>query len=159
MCRTTAPRPAGPERRREATSPEVVGRNDSWETFLADRIATSARILLDARTTPASALRTAAATIRNCLDMLAELRTHRAEADAPSWCARLALDARVSEAWPVVRGTTITAGWVASRIVDGCSWAEVIRERPELCEEDVRACLACAIEEGDSRGGRGFASP
>ena len=142
-----------------SASSEHIGRTDPWESFLADRIAASARILLHARTTPASALRTAAATIRNCLDMLAELRTHRDEADAPSWCARLAFDARVSEAWPVVRGTTITAGWVASRIVDGCSWAEVIRERPELCEEDVRACLACAIEEEAARGGRGVACP
>jgi uncharacterized protein (DUF433 family) len=63
------------------------------------------------------------------------------------WRQRLAFDPSVSETSPVVRGTWITASQVVSRIVDGWSWAEILRHHPELTEEDIRACLAYTVED------------
>jgi uncharacterized protein (DUF433 family) len=32
-------------------------------------------------------------------------------------------------------------------VVDGWTWADILRAHPELTEEDVRACLAYTIHE------------
>lgn len=67
------------------------------------------------------------------------------------WRERLVWDDAVSEDSPVVRGTWITVRQVISRIVDGWSWADVLRAHPELCEDDLRACLAFTVEDEDAR--------
>lgn len=59
---------------------------------------------------------------------------------------RLLFDASVSSASPVVRGTWVTADSVVSKIVDGWTWADVLRTYPELTEDDIRACLVHVIE-------------
>lgn len=71
--------------------------------------------------------------------------------DSFCWRRRLAWDDAVSEVSPIVRGTWITVGQVISRIIDGWSWAEVLRAHPELCEDDLRACLAFTVEDEESR--------
>jgi uncharacterized protein (DUF433 family) len=66
---------------------------------------------------------------------------------AERWEDRLVFDFDVSETSPVVKGTWITAGRVVSLIVDGSTWADILRAHPELTEEDIRVCLAYTIEQ------------
>lgn len=68
---------------------------------------------------------------------------------AASWRERLVIDPEVSDASPVVRGTWITVAHVVSLIVDGWSWADILRDHPELTEDDIRACLAYTVEQED----------
>jgi uncharacterized protein (DUF433 family) len=63
------------------------------------------------------------------------------------WVGRLVFDATISAQSPVVRGTNVTVRRVVSMVVDGRSWAEILRVHPELTEADVRACLAYCVEE------------
>lgn len=73
----------------------------------------------------------------------AELASHRAEtADAaPERSGRLVMDEEISDSSPVIEGTWVTVTQVVSRVVDGWSWAEILRGYPELVEADIRACL------------------
>ena len=70
--------------------------------------------------------------------------------DAPIWRDRLIYDFDVSDHSPVVKGTWITVSHVVSLIVDGASWADILRSHPELAEEDIRMCVAYAVAEDDS---------
>lgn len=65
---------------------------------------------------------------------------------SPRWQDRLVFDFNVSETSPVVKGTWVTVGHVVSLIVDGWTWADVLRSHPELTEDDVRTCLAYSVE-------------
>lgn len=72
------------------------------------------------------------------------------ETFAPDWRDRLVFDFDVSDISPVVKGTWITVSHVVSLIVDGWTWADILRAHPELTEEDVRTCLAYAVaQEGE----------
>lgn len=62
---------------------------------------------------------------------------------------RLEFDDDVSDTSPVVKGTWITASDIVTMIVDGWSWQEILTNHPELCEDDIRACLTYAIEHED----------
>lgn len=66
---------------------------------------------------------------------------------ASPWNGRLAIDPTVSESSPVVIGTFVTTRHIASLVVDGWSWAEIRRAHPGIVDDDIRACLAYAIEE------------
>ncbi len=63
------------------------------------------------------------------------------------WEDRLNFDDNVSESSPAVKGTWVTATQVVSRIIDGWSWSDVLRSYPELCEADIRACLAYTVDQ------------
>ncbi|MEO6808718.1 MAG: DUF433 domain-containing protein [Isosphaeraceae bacterium] len=63
------------------------------------------------------------------------------------WVGRLVFEPGVSTRSPVVRGTWITVAHIVSLIVDGWSWADILRSHPELAEADIRACLTYAVEE------------
>lgn len=71
------------------------------------------------------------------------------EAAAENWRARLTFDTAISDSSPVVKGTWVTASQVVSLVVDGWSWAEILRTHPELTESDIRACLAYTVEQED----------
>ena len=64
----------------------------------------------------------------------------------PRWQERLVYDFNISETSPVVRGTWVTVAHVVTLVVDGWTWAEILRDHPELSEEDVRICLSFATE-------------
>ena len=72
----------------------------------------------------------------------------------PRWQDRLVFDENVSDDSPVVKGTWVTVSQVVTRIVDGFTWADILRTHPELTEDDIRVCLAFAIEQesDDSQG-------
>ncbi len=81
-----------------------------------------------------------------------EVRTYEASAASGEngrWRDRLTFDPAISDSSPVVKGTWVTASQVVSMIVDNWSWAEILRTHPELCEADIRACLAYTIEDED----------
>jgi uncharacterized protein (DUF433 family) len=63
------------------------------------------------------------------------------------WRERLLLDPEVSEVSPVIRGTWISVSHVVALVVDGWSWADILRAHPELIEDDIRACLAWTVEQ------------
>lgn len=44
----------------------------------------------------------------------------------------------------VVRGTNVRVSGVVGMIVDGYTWSDVLREYPEIEEDDLRACLQFA---------------
>jgi uncharacterized protein (DUF433 family) len=62
---------------------------------------------------------------------------------------RLEFDDTVSEDSPVVKGTLVTASQIVSLVVDGYSWEHILHTHPELCPEDIRACLDYAYTLGD----------
>lgn len=63
----------------------------------------------------------------------------------PAWGDRLVFDENVSDDSPVVKGTWVTVAHVVSLIVDGYTWADILRVNPELDENDIRACLAYSL--------------
>jgi uncharacterized protein (DUF433 family) len=63
------------------------------------------------------------------------------------WRDRLTFDFEVSDVSPVVKGTWVTVGHVVSLIVDGWTWADILRAHPELSEDDIRACVTYAMDE------------
>jgi uncharacterized protein (DUF433 family) len=64
----------------------------------------------------------------------------------PRWQDRLVVDANVSVDSPTVKGTWITVSQIVTLIVDGYTWADILRTHPELTEEDIRICLSYATE-------------
>jgi uncharacterized protein (DUF433 family) len=68
------------------------------------------------------------------------------EERAVDWRTRLIIDPEVSDTSPIVRGTWVTVAHMVNMIVDGWSWADILRNHPELTEDDIRACLAYTIE-------------
>jgi uncharacterized protein (DUF433 family) len=71
----------------------------------------------------------------------------RDQASQPRWQDRLVFDKYVSDASPVVKGTWITVAQIVSLIVDGQTWADILRSHPELTEDDIRTCLSYATEQ------------
>ena len=69
------------------------------------------------------------------------------DAPLPRWQDRLLFDPNVSDRSPVIKGTWITVSQIVSRIVDGFTWADILRSHPELTEEDIRICLSYATEQ------------
>ena len=65
----------------------------------------------------------------------------------PTWRDRLVFDDEVSDESPVVKGTWVTVNQVVSLIVDGSTWADILRSHPELSEDDIRACVCYATAE------------
>lgn len=74
------------------------------------------------------------------------MTTNRSPA-VSGWRGRLEFDHDVSDTSPVVKGTWVTVSHIVSLMVDGWSWTEVLRSHPELCEDDIRACLTYSLEE------------
>jgi hypothetical protein len=70
-----------------------------------------------------------------------------ADDEIPHWRDRLMFDFEVSDISPVVKGTWVTVGHVVSLIVDGWTWADILRSHPELSEDDIRACVTYAMDE------------
>lgn len=72
------------------------------------------------------------------------------EVPSSLWRGRLVFDPDVSEVSPVVKGTWVTVRHVLALIVDGWTWADILRAHPELSSDDIRACLAYSSETAES---------
>lgn len=59
---------------------------------------------------------------------------------------RIVVDPQIRFGKPTVRGTRLTVGDVLGALAAGTTVAELLRDFPQLAEEDVRACLAYAAE-------------
>jgi uncharacterized protein (DUF433 family) len=59
---------------------------------------------------------------------------------------RIAVDPAVRFGKPCIRGTRISVGDVLGYLAGGMSEAEILRDFPQLANDDVRACLAYAAE-------------
>jgi uncharacterized protein (DUF433 family) len=70
-------------------------------------------------------------------------------AAAALWSERLTFDSSVSAHSPTVKGTRITARRIVSLVVDGHTWTDILGSHPEICEDDIRACLAYTVEQED----------
>jgi hypothetical protein len=75
------------------------------------------------------------------------LETDSEASQIPDWRDRLIFDFEVSDLSPVVKGTWITVSHVVSLIVDGWTWADILRSHPELTEDDIRICVSYAMDE------------
>ena len=78
-------------------------------------------------------------------------RSDETDEEPPIWQGRLVYDFDVSDHSPVIKGTWITVSHVVTLIIDGSTWADILRSHPELTEDDVRACVAYAIAEDHSQ--------
>ena len=59
---------------------------------------------------------------------------------------RIATDPAVRFGKPCVRGTRLTVGDVLGYLASGMTEAELLLDFPQLCHDDVLACLAYAAE-------------
>jgi len=58
--------------------------------------------------------------------------------------ARIVLDSAVLAGKPVIRGTRLSVDFVIGLMADGWSEADILRNYPGLCNDDIAACLAYA---------------
>jgi uncharacterized protein (DUF433 family) len=59
---------------------------------------------------------------------------------------RISIDPAVRFGKPCVRGTRLTVGDVLGAMATGTTEVELLLDFPQLCHEDVLACLAFAAE-------------
>ena len=59
---------------------------------------------------------------------------------------RIVVDPKILAGKPVVRGTRVSVEFVVDLLAAGWSHVQILASYPHLSEEDIRACLAYAIE-------------
>ena len=59
---------------------------------------------------------------------------------------RILIDPNIPFGKPIVRGTRITVGAVHSYLAGGMSEDDILKDFPQLCRDDIRACLGFAAE-------------
>ena len=62
------------------------------------------------------------------------------------WQERIVADPKVHHGDPCVRGTRIPVAMILGSLADGMSAHEILREYPQLSQDDVRAALEYAAE-------------
>jgi uncharacterized protein (DUF433 family) len=60
--------------------------------------------------------------------------------------SRIVLDPKILDGKPVVRGTRLSIEFVVGLLAEGWSEADILENYPNLGVEDVRACLAYALD-------------
>jgi len=64
------------------------------------------------------------------------------------WTSRIAVDPKICNGKPTIRGLRITAATIIDFLDAGESEAEILRQYPDLEPEDLRACMAFAGKHG-----------
>jgi uncharacterized protein (DUF433 family) len=59
---------------------------------------------------------------------------------------RIAINPRVMVGKPVIRGTRLTVQYILGLLAAGTTHEEILSEYQGLTEEDIRACLAFAMQ-------------
>ena len=59
---------------------------------------------------------------------------------------RIAVDPAVRFGKPIVRGTRLAVGDVLGYLAAGLSESQILRDFPQLTQDDIRACLTFAAE-------------
>ncbi len=62
------------------------------------------------------------------------------------WRKRVVVDPEIHHGEPCIRGTRIPITMIVGSLADGLSFEDILREYPQLTEEDIRAALAYAAE-------------
>ena len=62
------------------------------------------------------------------------------------WRKRVVVDPEIHHGEPCIRGTRIPVTMIVGSLADGLSFEDILREYPQLTEEDIRAALAYAAE-------------
>jgi uncharacterized protein (DUF433 family) len=60
--------------------------------------------------------------------------------------SRISVDPNVCFGKPCIRGTRIWVSLILDILASGATTEEILKEYPNLTEEDVRACIAYAAE-------------
>ena len=64
---------------------------------------------------------------------------------------RITIDPRIMQGKPCVRGMRITVGLVVNLVANGMTHAEILRNYPDLEEEDIGQCLQYAARLAEER--------
>ena len=59
---------------------------------------------------------------------------------------RIVLDPAVLAGKPLIRGTRLSVEFIIGLMADGWSEADILSEYPGLSPEDIKACLAYALD-------------
>ena len=59
---------------------------------------------------------------------------------------RISIDPNICFGKPCIQGTRIWVSLILDFLANGMNIAEIIKEYPELTEEDIRACIAYGAE-------------
>jgi len=65
---------------------------------------------------------------------------------APDWRQRITLDPAVLVGKPVVRGSRLAVEFVLGLVANGWSFDQILANYPGLTAEDIRACVAYAMD-------------
>ncbi len=63
------------------------------------------------------------------------------------WRKRVVVDPDIHHGEPCIRGTRILVTMIVGSLADGLSFEDILREYPQLTEEDIRAALTYAHNE------------
>lgn len=61
-----------------------------------------------------------------------------------NWKKRIVVDARILNGKPVIKGTRLAVEFVVDLLANGWTYNEILRNYPNLTQEDIQACLAYA---------------
>jgi uncharacterized protein (DUF433 family) len=64
---------------------------------------------------------------------------------------RITIDPQVMQGKPCVRGMRITVGLVVNLLANGMTTPDILRNYPDLEEEDIRQCLGYAASLAEDR--------
>lgn len=63
-----------------------------------------------------------------------------------NWEDRISVDPKVLVGKPVIKGTRLAVEFVVELLAEGWTHEEVLKNYPQLTEEDIQAALHCAAE-------------
>lgn len=63
-----------------------------------------------------------------------------------NWQNRIVIDPEIHHGTPCVRGTRVPVSVVLGSLAQGLTPEQVLQEYPTLGEDEIRACLAYAVE-------------
>ena len=75
-----------------------------------------------------------------------DINPHKAESYSMDYSSIITIDPSKRSGKPCIRGLRITVYDVLDYLAAGMSEAEILRDFPDLTEEDIRACLAFAAD-------------
>lgn len=61
--------------------------------------------------------------------------------DKENLLERIVVDPKIMVGKPIIQGTRIPVQYILELIAEGISFEEIIKEHPQLTQEDLRACV------------------
>jgi len=63
-----------------------------------------------------------------------------------NWQKRIIIDPQILMGKPVIKGTRLSVDFIINLLAQGWEKAEIMRNYPDITEEDIQACLQYASE-------------